>query len=85
MVRRHWFVFSSSPKVLSLFSFVVCHNFLFLLLFADLFAGPVQFGGWPSWIEWPSWDDRAVLVQSAKLPPRNLIKLALVSLRSEAL
>ncbi|KAF3538845.1 hypothetical protein F2Q69_00023023 [Brassica cretica] len=45
---------------------------------------PVQFGGWPSWIEWPSWDDRDVLVQSAKLPPRNLIKLALVSLRSEA-
>ncbi|KAF2564775.1 hypothetical protein F2Q70_00016844 [Brassica cretica] len=32
----------------------------------------------------PSWNDRAVLIPSAKLLPRNLINLALVSLRSEA-
>ncbi|KAL0677924.1 hypothetical protein Bca4012_005905 [Brassica carinata] len=43
----------------------------------------------PSWTNSlghpPSWNDRDVLVPSAKLLPRNLIKLALVSLRSEAL
>nr|VDC96295.1 unnamed protein product [Brassica rapa] len=41
-------------------------------------AGLVQFGGWPRR------NDRDVLVPSAKLLPRNLIKFALVSLRSEA-
>ena len=64
-------------------------------------AGPVQFGGWPGWIEsatssairrvgpvqfggWLIWNYRAVLVPSVELLPLNLIKLALVSLRSEA-
>ncbi|KAF2574421.1 hypothetical protein F2Q70_00002813 [Brassica cretica] len=42
-------------------------------------AGLVQLDGWPRWY------DRAVLIPSAKLLSQNLIKLALVSLRSEAL
>ncbi|KAG5378307.1 hypothetical protein IGI04_026149 [Brassica rapa subsp. trilocularis] len=37
-------------------------------------AGLVQFG------RWPSWNERDVLVPSAKLLPRDLIKFALVSL-----
>ncbi|KAF3539451.1 hypothetical protein F2Q69_00022787 [Brassica cretica] len=43
----------------------------------NLFAGPVQFGGWPSW------NELVVLVPSAKLLSQECIKLALVSSRLE--